>query len=113
LALSVVALVAGCADDPFRAPPPDGTADAGADVPRIIRADVPVTPRDVPAVDAPRNTNPVVVGVVPDHGPFTGGNRVVVRGSNFTPESVVSFGGALVQPRDTTANDPGANDDCR
>ena len=107
LALLAAALLAGCADDPFSAPAPDGSADAGADVPRIVRADVPATPRDVPAVDVPRNTNPVVVGVVPDHGPFTGGNSVVVRGSNFTPESVVTFGGALVQPRDTVANDQG------
>jgi hypothetical protein len=107
LALVAVVLLTACADDPFGASAPDGGADAGVDVPRIITADVPVTARDVPRVDVPRNTNPVVVGVVPDHGPFAGGNRVVVRGSNFTPESVVTFAGNLVQPRDTTANDQG------
>ncbi len=105
VALLASALFAGCADDPFTAPAP--AVDAGVDVPRIVQADVSIEARDVVRPDVPRNTNPVVVGVVPDHGPFTGGNSVVVRGSNFTPESVVTFGGNLVQPADTVANDPG------
>lgn len=52
--------------------------------------------------------------VVPDHGPYRGGNRVVLRGSGFKPEfwtrtleceaagicGVVRIGGAEVQPAD-------------
>jgi hypothetical protein len=36
--------------------------------------------------------------VVPDHGPFTGGNQVVLRGNGFDDESQVTFGGRDVQP---------------
>lgn len=97
-----VGFFAGCGD----APPSSFTVedaapdrvlwdmvDAGRDAP-------PDLPRDAPR-EAMANPNPVVVGVVPDHGPFTGGNTVVVRGSNFTEDAVVRFGGSLVQPRDT------------
>lgn len=38
--------------------------------------------------------------VVPAHGPFRGGNQVILRGSGFTDESFVSFGGRDVQPAD-------------
>ncbi|MFK7985246.1 MAG: IPT/TIG domain-containing protein [Sandaracinaceae bacterium] len=38
--------------------------------------------------------------VVPDHGPFTGGNTVILRGSGFDDESQVTFGGRDVQPAD-------------
>lgn len=69
----------------------------------VVRRDV-VSARDT-GTDAPRNLAPVVVGVVPAHGPFNGGNEVVVRGSNFTEDSTVRFADALVQPRDTTFTD--------
>ena len=84
--------------------------DAGPD---DVGASVDVGPSDVVFVrdNGPRdvvvNTNPLVVGVIPDHGPFTGGNRVVVRGANFNEEAVVFFGGALAQPRDTALVDRG------
>lgn len=45
--------------------------------------------------------SPVLVGVVPDHGSFLGGTEVTLRGSNFTEDAEVRFGGALVQPRYT------------
>ncbi len=38
--------------------------------------------------------------VVPDHGPFTGGNQVVLRGSGFTDQSQATFGTHDVQPAD-------------
>jgi hypothetical protein len=38
--------------------------------------------------------------VVPDHGPFIGGNRVILRGSGFTGDSQVYFGDSMVQPAD-------------
>ena len=103
--LGSFAFAAGCASDPFGAAPPDAAVDAAPDVPRLVHADTPTVPRDTQAPDVPRNTNPVVVGVVPSHGPFTGGNSVVVRGSNFTADAVVRFAGNLVQPRDTTFTD--------
>ncbi len=100
-----LALLAGCSSDPFSAPVPDASVDAAPDVPRLVREDTPAVVRDVPAPDVPRNTSPIVVGCVPSHGPFTGGNSVVVRGSNFTADAVVRFAGGLVQPRDTTFTD--------
>jgi hypothetical protein len=38
--------------------------------------------------------------VVPAHGPFVGGNRVIIRGSGFTESSQVYFGPRMVQPAD-------------
>ena len=42
-----------------------------------------------------------VTRVVPDHGPFTGGNGAVVRGSGFSDEALVFVGDRMVQPADT------------
>lgn len=44
--------------------------------------------------------------IVPDHGPFTGGNTVVLRGNGFDEESQVTFGGRDVQPADHRLIDP-------
>lgn len=100
-----VFFLAGCGDSPPSAFTPEDAA--APDVPRDASSDV--TPDRATAADAARdamaNPNPLVVGVVPDHGPFAGGNTVVVRGSNFTEDAVVRFGGSLVQPRDTTLTD--------
>ncbi len=99
-----LAAIAGCGSEQGRFTPDDASApDAALDAPVDAPADR-VTPRDT-GRDAPVNTAPLVVGVVPDHGPFTGGNQVVVRGTNFTEDAVVRFGGALVQPRDTALTD--------
>ncbi len=46
-----------------------------------------------------------VTRVVPAHGPFTGGNRAVVRGSGFTEDAFVFVGGRMVQPADTVLVD--------
>lgn len=46
-----------------------------------------------------------VTGIAPDHGPFTGGNRAVVRGSAFTDQALVYVGGRMVQPAETTLVD--------
>ena len=47
-----------------------------------------------------------IARVVPDHGPFTGGNTVILRGSGFTEEARVTFGGTAVQPPDHQLIDP-------
>lgn len=44
--------------------------------------------------------------VVPDHGPFIGGNQVVLRGTGFTEEATVTFGGIEVQGADHRLIDP-------
>ncbi len=41
-----------------------------------------------------------LTGAVPDHGPFVGGNRVVLRGSGLSEDAVVTVGGRMVQPAD-------------
>ena len=100
---ALTAALVGCGGD-TTLPPEDLTRrDAGPDVPRIVTRDVPAT-QDT-GVDVPRNTNPVVVGVVPDHGPFAGGNEVVIRGSNFDEGIEARFADGLVQPRDTVVTD--------
>lgn len=80
--------VAGCGDSGI---PPEGAADSG------VR-------RDAAVVDARVDAGPgapVLVGVVPEHGSFLGGTEVTLRGSNFTEDMEVRFGGNLVQPRFT------------
>jgi hypothetical protein len=42
----------------------------------------------------------VITRVVPAHGPYVGGNTAVLRGSGFSVDAVVTFGGRLVQPAD-------------
>jgi hypothetical protein len=41
-----------------------------------------------------------ILRVVPDHGPFTGGNVAILRGSGFTDSAQVTFGTHMVQPAD-------------
>ncbi len=97
----VIALVVGCSNGP-------GSTFAPGDVPPPTDAGRPPTDGytwDVPSPDIYVNPNPVVVDVEPNHGPFAGGNTVVVRGSNLTQTTVVTFGGGLVQPADTTLTD--------
>lgn len=38
--------------------------------------------------------------IVPDHGPFTGGNTAILRGSGFTADALVTIGGLEVQGAD-------------
>ncbi|MBL8681151.1 MAG: IPT/TIG domain-containing protein [Myxococcales bacterium] len=56
---------------------------------------------DVNRRETSRSTNPVLLAVRPDHGPFNGGNTVLLRGSNFREGMTVRFGEAMVQPRNT------------
>jgi hypothetical protein len=45
-------------------------------------------------------TDIAITRLVPDHGPFTGGTRVVIRGTGLSLDMEVSIGGRLVQPAD-------------
>ncbi len=46
-----------------------------------------------------------ILRVVPDHGPFTGGNVAVLRGAGFTADATVTFGTHEVQGADHTLID--------
>ena len=48
----------------------------------------------------------VLAALVPDHGPFTGGNTVILRGSGFDADAQVTFGQNGVQPADHRLIDP-------
>jgi hypothetical protein len=41
-----------------------------------------------------------ITRLVPDHGPFTGGTRVVIRGTGLSLDMEVTIGGRMVQPAD-------------
>lgn len=84
----------GCSSDNTGAFSPSNL-DGGASDAARDRVDVPSDTRDASA------PAPVLVGVVPDHGSFLGGTEVTLRGSNFTEDAEVRFGGSLVQPRFT------------
>ncbi len=52
------------------------------------------------------NRDFVLERVIPDRGPFSGGNTVVLRGNGFTGDAQVTFGGRDVQPADHRLIDP-------
>ncbi len=89
----VLVFAVGCGSD--GASFPAQGIDAGRDAAGDARSDASADGRDssTPA--------PVLVGAVPDHGSFLGGTEVTLRGSNFTEDAQVYFGGLLVQPRFT------------
>lgn len=91
---------------------------AGCGDPQTLSVD-PITPRPevdsaAPEMDAAQmfpdsgigSTTLLVSRVAPDHGPFTGGNVALVRGTGFTDEAIVTVGGLMVQPADTELVDP-------
>jgi hypothetical protein len=84
-----IALVAACGYEAARPPDPTGgPRDAG--------------PREGDANGFPETgigaTDLLVAYVVPDHGPFRGGNEVLVRGTGFGPGAEVTVGGRSVVP---------------
>lgn len=88
LPLACYGLVGACSSSggSFPTEAPDASVDVAVDV----------------APDVRPPPSPTVVGVQPMHGSFLGGTEVTVRGSNFTEDFIVRFGGNLVQPRYTT-----------
>lgn len=46
-----------------------------------------------------------ILRVVPDHGPFNGGNIAILRGAGFTADAQVTFGTHMVQPAEHTLID--------
>jgi len=79
-----------------------GDADAGSDA---DAQDVPDVPHDTP-VDPPEEPEGLAVSSCnPYHGPFVGGQEVVVRGQGFDDGAVVTFGGHIVEEADTTVED--------
>ncbi len=90
LAAATLAASAACAPPPL--PQQDASDNDGS------LDDVPVA-RDVVRRETSRSSNPALLAVRPDHGPFNGGNTVVLRGSNFVDGMTVRFGDAMVQPR--------------
>ena len=72
---------------PDASPPPTSDAAPGIDGPSNPDAAAPISALALQFVD-------------PDHGAFTGGTEVLVRGAGFDASTEVSFGGRTVQPLD-------------
>ncbi len=93
----MLSVVGGCSCDPATLTPPPfplETPDTG-DL-------VEDTGPDASFPDSGIGTPTLLISrVVPNHGPFIGGNTAIVRGTGFTDESFVQVGGRLVQPADT------------
>lgn len=95
IAVALAAAVAGCGgkDDSIGVEPLDdagpGGVDAGTDAGPMF-----------PDSGIGRGALSLV-RAVPDHGPFVGGNTVVLRGAGFDEEAIVTVGGRMVQPADT------------
>ncbi len=87
------ALAVGCSGDNTIEPPPD-LPDASMDSGTMDDSSMmfPETGIGTSAISVTR--------LVPDHGPFTGGASVVIRGTGLSLDMEVSIGGRLVQPAD-------------
>ncbi|MFO0557080.1 MAG: IPT/TIG domain-containing protein [Polyangiales bacterium] len=90
LATATLAVSAACAPPPL---PQQDASDNDGSLEDVSLA------RDVIRRETSRSTNPALLAVRPDHGPFNGGNTVVLRGSNFVDGMTVRFGDSMVQPR--------------
>ncbi|MFO0685694.1 MAG: IPT/TIG domain-containing protein [Sandaracinus sp.] len=95
IAAGIAGPIAGCNDRQLVAMPEAGAYDAG------------------PGNDVGMSFGDTGIGfseleilrVVPSHGPFSGGNRAILRGSGFTDMAQVHFGTHMVQPADHTLID--------
>ncbi len=96
-AVRVSVLVAACSASSAYKPPP--LADAGRPVSDAGQRGLPVTGIGTASL--------TVTSVAPGSGPFSGGNKVVVHGSGFTDQAVVSIGGRAVQASDVTLDGAG------
>lgn len=63
------------------------------------------SPPDDPDVK-PSNDPHAVSGVTPSHGPFTGGDKVLVKGKGFTSKAKIWFGATLIDPSTVLPVDP-------
>lgn len=79
--------------------------DAGAPPATFIDASVPDGASTIP-IDAGSSDPHAVLGVDPPHGPFNGGQRVLVTGKGFGSDVRVWFGDAEVDPATILAIDP-------
>jgi hypothetical protein len=77
-----------------------GGQDGGTDVDAVDVVDTVDT-----ASDVEEEAEFAVTSCNPYHGPFVGGQEVVVRGRGFDDGIEVTFGDALVQPADITVED--------
>jgi hypothetical protein len=89
--LLVVAGGVGCGDDMIT-PPPPGTDSGTGPIDVDGGSMLPDTGIGTSAVSITR--------LVPDHGAFTGGTTVIVRGTGFTEDAEVTIDGRAVQPAD-------------
>lgn len=84
LALLFGVVITGCSGGQVSAPPDLGAADV------IVNPDT-----EGPTLDP---GTLAIRAVEPDHGPYTGGTQVIVRGVAFPESSVVFFDGNMVEP---------------
>lgn len=95
LLLSLTLVSAGCDDHHALAVPEAGANDGGPPVDMGMAFD------DTGIGFSTLN----ILRVVPDHGPFIGGNIAILRGAGFTADAQVTFGTHMVQPADHTLID--------
>ncbi len=87
-----VTLLGGCPDTPASGAP-DAGEDAGIVVITVDGGPLP-DPTDAGPSDAgPINSVVFVTSLTPPNGPLQGGNRVVIEGENFAPDSRALFAG--------------------
>ena len=99
-------LLGGCGDPRLLDAPPDLRARSGA--PDAASMDAGDAGQDASTAFPDTGigaTTLIVSRVVPEHGPFSGGNTALVRGAGFTEDSFVEVGGRLVQPAETVLID--------
>lgn len=91
LGLTALLAIAGCGREGGFVPP-DSTP--------VQDAGQPVDAGPMFSDSAIARTDLSIDRVVPNHGPFRGGNQVILRGSGFTADALVTIGGREVQGAD-------------
>ena len=77
----------------------EGTGGEGLNIPDAA-------PPDNPTFDASTSDPHAVIGAEPSHGPFVGGQRVLVRGKGFSSKARIWFGDTEADPTTVLAIDP-------
>ena len=101
--ISILALSACIAIAPTGIHRQTDTPDAGDDADTF---DFDARPPDNPPPDASSNDPHAVIGAEPAHGPFLGGQRVLLHGKGFSSKARVWFGDVEAEPAGIIAVDP-------
>lgn len=102
-ALAIVASCIATSPSGIHRQTDDGESGAGGDA---LNIDNSAAPPENPGPEAPTSDPHAVIGADPSHGPFTGTQRVLLRGKGFSSKARIWFGDVEVDPKTVIPIDP-------